>query len=344
MVKWYKSRTNDPYSHIISGIIKKRRDAIDSLEEGFLKGSNAIGTRKNYDSHRKRYREFCDFSRMRPFPVSEFKICKFATFLTTKLKTVESIKAYCATIVQDNELKGFRPVRRGLKYYKCIAGIRQSLRHAVKRAEPMTEKLLSKIKNVVNFKDDREMATWVTMLGGFYMVLRKSNLVPLSRVHDMIHNITRNDVRYDKGVMVVFVRWSKTNQFQQEPGKILMVANTNNELCPVHWILYLTQRIGASPEQNLFGYENRKGLVPVTYRDLMVLMRKWIGMVGISDPTKYSSHSLRRGSSTLAHKKKISDTQIMRLGAWKSQCFRDYIQDDVGTRINTWYTLAGINK
>ena len=205
----------------------------------------------------------------------------------------------------------------------------------------MTPGLLEKIYKVVKLDKERQLATWVTMLGGFFMVLRKSNLVPLSRVYDMVHNITRRDVRYHAGVMVVVIRWSKTDQFGQNPDKILMVADKNNPLCPVHWILHMVDKIPAKPD-NLFSYRNKKGLVPVTYRDLMVQMRQWIQEIGVKNPNRYSSHSLRRGASSMARKKQLTDTQIMRLGNWKSQCFRNYIQEDVGSRVNTWFQLSGM--
>ena len=102
------------------------------MEKQYIHGYNALGTRRNHDTQRTQYLEFCDFSRIRPFPVTEFKICKYATFLSTKMKTVESIKGYCATICNESELRGYKTVRRGLKYYRCISGIRQSLRHSQK--------------------------------------------------------------------------------------------------------------------------------------------------------------------------------------------------------------------
>ena len=88
---------------------------------------------------------------MRAFPVTEFKLSKFASHLANTVKTVQSIKAYCAKVVEENELKGYRPAKCGLKFYKTISGIRNHLRHTVKRAKPMAEDLLKKIVTVVDF-------------------------------------------------------------------------------------------------------------------------------------------------------------------------------------------------
>ena len=90
-------------------------------------------------------------------------------------------------------------------------GIKKDLHHKTKHAKPMTTELLEKIHKVVDFSEDIELVVWVTMVTGFYLILHKSNLVLLSRVHDTMHNIACSDVRYKKGVMVIMIRWSKTN-------------------------------------------------------------------------------------------------------------------------------------
>ena len=308
------------------------------MENYYLGNHGTRGTRRNKKTHVNRYLEFCEFSSTRPFPVNEFKICKYATFLAVKVKTVEAIKSYCGTICEENELRGHRPVRRGIKYYRAISGIRNSKRHKVKRAQPMTPELLTRIQEVVNLAKSKEMVTWVAMLGGFHLVLRKSNYVPLSQVHDTVHNICRRDIRYVNGVMVVVIKWSKTDQLGQNIRKEPMIANSHSPICPVKWILYMIDRIPALPKHNLFSYfhEKKQCLVPITYMDLMTQMRTWLKVIGVQNYKEYSSHSLRRGSATLAFKRNLNDTEIMRLGSWKSQCFRNYIEPDTESKIVTW--------
>ena len=321
---------------VISDIISVRRKALEELQEEFQDTANAEGTNRNYESRRKRYREFCDFSKIRQFPVTEFKITKFATFLSDILKTVESIKAYCTTICDDNELKGYRPVRRGLMYYRTISGIRHKLRHKVKRAAPMTEELLLKIETVVNVTDDKELVVWTCMLTGFNLVLRKSNLVPLKRVHDTVHNLSRSDVRYTDGVMVFVIDWSKTNQFGLDIQTSPLIANKYSPICPVRWLLYMMKTIHAGPHDNLFSIRSKRGITPITYRDLMSHMRKWLDMIG-TDSSRFSSHSLRRGAATACHQKKISGMEIQELGAWRSDCYKRYIEIDMAAKVRTCY-------
>ena len=314
----------------------ERRRAIEELEEEYINNSNAPSTRRNKETHVSRYLDFCTFGKMRPYPVNEFKLCKYATHLANSMKTVQAIKAYCATVCEDNELKGYRPARRGLKFYRTIAGIQRNKHHHVHRAEPMTIELLMQIEQVVDVSQDKELAVWCSMLTGFFLVLRKSNLVPLKRVHDTVHNISRQDVKYSEGIMVIFIRWSKTNQLGQKIRPAPIVADNNNPICLVRWILHLVERVPAPPSCNLFSYRKGNDILPITYRDLMVTMRRWLDIVG-QNSKKFSSHSLRRGATTTAFKANVPDVDIQRMGDWSSQCYRLYIEDDMPSRVKAWF-------
>ena len=93
------------------------------MEQEFIDTANKEGTRRNIRSRKNWYLQFCEYGNLRAFPTNEFKICKFASYLSNTMKTVESIKSYCTTICQEHELRGFKPIRRGIRYYKTIDGI-----------------------------------------------------------------------------------------------------------------------------------------------------------------------------------------------------------------------------
>ena len=53
-------------------------------------------------------------------------------------------------------------------------GLKRTITHALKQAEPVTPELLIKLSKVVNYRDQVEMVAWTGLLLGFYMFLRKS--------------------------------------------------------------------------------------------------------------------------------------------------------------------------
>ena len=87
--------------------------------------------------------------------------------------------------------------------------------NAVKQVEPMTPELLIKLSKVVNYKDPMELIAWTAVLLGFYMSLRKSNLVP-----DTMDTFNREHQSCCMDVnllaMMVEIRWSKIIQFKQK--------------------------------------------------------------------------------------------------------------------------------
>ena len=138
--------------------------------------------------------------------------------------------------------------------------------------------------------------------------------------------------------MVIFVCWSKTNQNGEEVEQTPIVGDNQNKLCLVRWLLFMINKIPARLQHNLFSFPSEQGLVPITYRDMMVHLRKWVKLLG-HDEKAFSSHSMRWGATTLAFKKGIPEQEIKTLGNWKSDCYKRYIETDVGMRVNTWLKL-----
>ena len=205
----------------------------------------------------------------------------------------------------------------------------------------MTVELLQKIEAIVNRTVQKELVTWTGMLTGFHLVLRKSNLVPFSRVHDMAHNICRKDIRFADGVMVVNIRWSKTNQNRARVQQSFMFADNNDPICPIRWLMYMINTIPAKPYHNLLSFTNQYGeLLPITYRDLTVQMRAWLDKVGVKDSRLYLSHSLRWGATTKAFKSGIPEETIMTMGDWSSQCYKNYIEVDLESKVNAWFKFT----
>ena len=218
-----------------------------------------------------------------------------------------------------------------------------NFKYEVNRARPMTTEILDKIEPCVDRQDGKQVAVWVTMLLGFFLLLRKSNLVPDTQSHDPAHNLTRKDVRFHNNVMVFIIRWTKTMQCAQKRLPLPLVADLQSNICPVRWILHLLALNPAHPSQNLLSYINDAGVVvPVTYRLLTWQMREWLTAVGIKNPTAYSSHSLRRGGTSLCFEKGLSDHSIKTLGLWSSEAFRNYIDVTVEHRVKAWYRFSNL--
>lgn len=63
----------------------------------------------------------------------------------------------------------------------------------------------------------------------------------------------------------------------------------------------------------------------ITYYLFQKKLRECISAIGL-DAEKFSSHSSRRGFTTLAHRLDIPHSHIQILGDWKSDAYKNYLE------------------
>ena len=112
---------------VIVDAAAQRLDALEKLARDMVNFSNAPSTNLNKKSQEKRYIRFCDWLELEPFPVNEWRLVLYATYLSLTMVSVESIKAYCGLVCELHELQGFEPVRRGRLYNKALLGIKKTV-------------------------------------------------------------------------------------------------------------------------------------------------------------------------------------------------------------------------
>ena len=318
---------------------KMLNQALEDLEEDVLKFADAPGTQRNNKCKQQKYLQYCSRAKLLPYPVDETRLVRYAIYLSFTMQTVDSIKAYCSSVCDEHEMKGFQPVRRGKRFYKTIRSLRRILKHEVQHAKPITVQMLKKIVWLVDVTDQKQLATWVSLLFGFFLFLRKSNLVLETRLHDRFHQLSRQDLKIDGDLLIVTIKWSKTIQFAQRKLQLPLILDRSSIICPIRWLLVMLQRIPANGSHNLFSFTDGGFVYPITYRDLTVQMRKWLKQIGIQDSKAYSSHSLRRGGITHAFENDIPENTIKILGDWASDAYKRYIDFTVETRLKAWFLI-----
>ena len=138
------------------------------------------------------------------------------------MKTADSIKMYCSTICDLHEIKGFPPIVRTKRYHKTIMAICRTLRHEIKQAQPITVDIFKRMLPFVDVNNQKQLAIWVAILFGFFLFLRKSNLVPDGRVHDSVHQLSRRDIKIDESLLIVNIKCQRQFSF-------------NNANCKFQW-------------------------------------------------------------------------------------------------------------
>ena len=94
---------------------------------------------------------------------------------------------------------------------------------------------------------------------------RKSNMVPVSvSDFDPDKQLLRQDIVIFKGVLVVLIKWSKTNQFGSRLLKVPLVTIPGSALCPVKAYKNMAKLMPASSHQPAFLINNGKGRTKVS--------------------------------------------------------------------------------
>ena len=161
--------------------------------------------------------------------------------------------------------------------------------------------ILLKLSRVVNYRDQVEMVAWTGVLLGFYMFLRKSNLVPDTMTSfDKEQQFCRGDINLlglDRAMMVE-IRWSKIIQFKQKILRVPVLPAKNKAVCPVFWVHFMVQAISAKNDQPALALADGRKILALLANQLITRLRKRLTLIG-EDSMRYSLHSLHRGGQPL---------------------------------------------
>ena len=306
-------------------------------------------TKKNIATHLKSYQIFCDRFGFDLFPCDNKQLCRYGQYLARNFRSADAVCNYQSGIRTCHALLGLQvPDIQDRQMQMFIKGLKRILVHAVKQAEPVTPELLLRLSKVVNYQDDVEMVAWVAVLLGFYMFMRKSNLVPPTMD---TYNIQEQFCRADLNItdidsaMMVEVRWSKTLQFKQKILRFPVLPAKNKAICPVFWTLHMINRIQVEPTDPAFAIKIKNQVLALSANQLIYRLRKWLILLGNVDPTLYSLHSLRRGGATFAYRCNIEGEMIRTLGSWSSDAYKRYIDVTMDQRYDSMKAFVeGMNQ
>ena len=98
----------------------------------------------------------------------------------------------------------------------------------------MTPQILREIYTFLDMSKSDDITFWYLCLFMFFLMVRKSNSVPIS-VEELYPSKQpiRQDVKVFQDVLVVLIKWSKTNQFGSRLLQVPLVAIPESVLCPV---------------------------------------------------------------------------------------------------------------
>ena len=215
--------------------------------------------------------------------------------------------------------------------------LKRIMPHAIKQAVPLTPEILARMGKVVNFTEIIDMLAWTATLVGFYMFLRKSNLVPdTMTTFNPLQQFQRKDLLLTSPEQAVMaeIRWSKTIQFRKKILRVPVLPAQNKVICPVFWIHHMINTVKAGPLDPAFAIPSANGTLALSANQLVARLRKWLKLIG-EDSTQYSLHSLHRGGTTFAYRSNLESEMIKTLGDWSSDAFKRYVDISIDQRYSS---------
>lgn len=299
----------------------------------FTAAAYSEGHRRNLRTYSGKYREFCQLLNLTPFPTSETQMARYIAYLTLTLTSPKSISNYVAGVKKLHAYARL-PTPVYTDYLNIVMdGVTRVLNHVANQAPPITPNMLKKIARLVNKKDIRQVVIFTAMLVAFYLFLRSSNYTAKTlNSFDPQKQLTRQDLKFVGDVILVYIKWSKTNQFRQRKLLVPLVKVRSLDICPVTWINYMTSKVVAPQNAPAFCLPNKGKLWPLTYDQLNDQLKKWVSEIGLNG-RKHSSHGLRRGGASYAFSINIPALIIKTLGDWASDAYEEYIHFDIDSRL-----------
>ena len=296
------------------------------MESCALRGRGlAHGTWSNKVSHLKSYICFTTFYGVQDFPVLLGVLLRFIAILSrgsysfeSATNIISSVK-YFASVLDPPSTKVFEAVLVSAS----LKGLKAQLSRPVHQKLPFTVAHLLKFHSALDFRNAKHLACWCAMLLAFFGCLRLSNLVPSSQsMFDHLKQLKRDDIRCEGSVILVFYKWSKTNQHSRKvswiPISIVSDIRFNFKVY-IEKLFKVAKAPGSAP---LFTFDTDKFH---TRNSLVNLLKMCVLEAGLA-PSDYSWHSFRRGAAVFAFELGLADSAVQLLGDWSSSAFKSYLE------------------
>lgn len=283
------------------------------------------GTWSNKVSHLRAYIYFTTYFEVQDFPVLLGVLLRFIALLgrgslayKSVLNIISSLKFF-TSVLDPPSIKVFDAVLVSAS----LKGLKAQLSRPVRQKLPISVNHLLKFYKFLDFSCVKHLACWCAMLLAFFGCFRLSNLVPTSLCKfDPLKQLKRDDIRFDNNIVLVFFKWSKTNQ---NSSKVSWIP-----ICPVSDVrfnvkFYLEQLfivVKAPGNAPLFTYGKNKFHSRYTLVRLLDVCLLEAGLSNID----YSWHSFRRGAAVFAFELGLADSAVQLLGDWSSSAFKNYLE------------------
>ena len=312
--------------HYFAGVFHSRSWKRLQVESCALRERGlADGTWANRVSHLRSYVDFTTYYGVQDFPVLLGVLLRFIALLgrgpyayRSATNLIGSIKWFSSFLDPLSD-----KVFESVLVTASLKGLKAQLSRPVRQKLPFSVEHLLKFYHLLNLCDVKQLAGWCAMLLAFFGCFRLSNLVPASKSKfDPLKQLKRNDIRFEDKFVLVYYKWSKTNQ---HTNKVTWVP-----ICPVRderfnikkYLKMLFSIVKVPSDAPLFSFYDKNSH---SRYSLIRLLDQCVFQTGLP-LADYSWHSFRRGAAVFAFELGLADSAVQLLGDWSSPAFKNYLE------------------
>ena len=204
-----------------------------------------------------------------------------------------------------------------------LKGLKAQLSRPPRQKLPFTVAHLAQFYSILDLEDVKHLAVWCAILLAFFGCLRLSNLVPASKISfDPLKHLKRNDILFKENLVLVYYKWSKTNQNADKVSWIPIHTVSDERFNLKNHLKKLFVQVKVPSDSPLFTF-NKKEFH--SKNSLSRVLDKCVFKAGLP-VADYSWHSFRRGAAMFAFELGLSDTAVQLLGDWSSPAFKQYLE------------------
>ena len=312
---------------------------LDQLCYKYMRMGFRPNTFRNKRLHVNTYLQFCDRYSFNPFPIDEWQLTRYTAYLAEQesIQASGTVTNYVSGIRNVANLAGYSvPLPNSPNLRLILDGVKTALAKPANRADTMTMEILKKMAPHVDYQDSFQVCAFTAILVGFYLFLRKSNMVPDSTPKfNPQEQLTRGCLvaDWEACIALVHIRWSKTiHNFDRELWLPLIPAEDAN-ICPVLHVRLMTDMVETSGDDPLFSFKNKQGVKKaLTYDQLRKQLKTW---VALAERLQTGLHHIALGGGGASHAFHVglSSDYIKLMGDWASDAYITYLCVNLDHRV-----------
>ena len=282
----------------------------------------AKSTRSNVRSQIRQWIYYCVYFDVPHLPASEVDLCLFLELMSNS-SGFGHIKNVLGGIRYLHHSLGFKFPTESVKLDDTLQGLKRKLKGTPKQVLPINPVILRRMYKFVDTSKTRDLALWCGFLVAFYTLFRKANVCPKELKYDPETVLTRGDIVIDQENerVLIFVNFSKTNQFQRSCHVIPIPRNSDPALDLFTHLSALFSRVKAGNDAPALSYSANSF---VTHQTFTERLKSLLAKSGL-DPNLFSGHSFRRGGASYLYSVGGSTLMVQVMGSWSSQIFTRYL-------------------